>query len=522
MTDTMILDAIDAFLARDVTPHVHRLEHDDIYPEAIVARMRELGLFGATIAAEYGGLGLPCATYADIVERIARVWMSLTGIFNSHLIMSAIVQRNGTEAQKREFLPRFASGELRGGLALTEPDCGTDLQAIRVTARRDGDAYVVNGTKTWISNGIHGSCFALLVKTDLTAEPRHRGMSMLLAEKGPGFTVSRKLEKLGYKGIDSAELVFQDYRVPADRLIGGVEGRGLQHALSGLELGRINVAARGVGIAQAALDESLRYAQVRKTFGVPIAQHQAIQIEARRHGDAHRGVAPAGAPRRRDVRPRRPLRHGGRHGQAVRHRDGAGERHRGDARAWRLRLFHRIPGGTAVSRRTAAGDRRGHQRAAAHHHRPPARRAESGVMLPLAGVRILAVEQYGAGPFGSMQLADMGAEVIKIENPAEGGDVSRSVGPYFLGEHDSHFFQAFNRNKRSITLNLRAPEGQRVLRDLAATADAVLDNLRGDQSPRLGVTYDQLKSANPRIVCAHLSAYGREGSRARHGRATTI
>ena len=205
----MILDAIDAFLARDVAPHVHRLEHDDIYPEAIVARMRELGLFGATIAAEYGGLGLPCATYADIVERIARVWMSLTGIFNSHLIMSAIVQRNGTEAQKREFLPRFASGELRGGLALTEPDCGTDLQAIRVTARRDGDAYVVNGTKTWISNGIHGSCFALLVKTDLAAEPRHRGMSMLLAEKGPGFTVSRKLEKLGYKGIDSAELVFR-------------------------------------------------------------------------------------------------------------------------------------------------------------------------------------------------------------------------------------------------------------------------------------------------------------------------
>jgi alkylation response protein AidB-like acyl-CoA dehydrogenase len=279
MTDAVILDAIDAFLARDVAPHVHRLEHDDIYPEAIVARMRELGLFGATIAAEYGGLGLPCSAYADIVERIARVWMSLTGIFNSHLIMSAIVQGNGTEAQKRAFLPRFALGELRGGLALTEPDCGTDLQAIRVTARRDGDAYVVNGTKTWISNGIYGSCFALLVKTDSTAEPRHRGMSMLLAEKGPGFTVSRKLEKLGYKGIDSAELVFQDYRVPADRLVGGIEGRGLQHALSGLELGRINVAARGVGIAQAALDESLRYAQVRKTFGVPIAQHQAIQLK---------------------------------------------------------------------------------------------------------------------------------------------------------------------------------------------------------------------------------------------------
>jgi alkylation response protein AidB-like acyl-CoA dehydrogenase len=279
VSDSQILDTIDAFLARDVVPHAHALEHDDIYPEAIVARMRDLGLFGATIGTGYGGLGLPCTTYAAIVERIARVWMSLTGIFNSHLIMSAIVERHGTNSQKLEFLPKFASGELRGGLALTEPDCGTDLQAIRVTARRDGDHYLVNGTKTWISNGIYGSCFALLVKTDLHAEPRHRGMSMLLAEKGPGFTVSRRLEKLGYKGIDSAELVFDNYRVPVDRLIGGLEGRGLQHALSGLELGRINVAARGVGIAQAALDESVRYAQLRRTFGVPIAQHQAIQLK---------------------------------------------------------------------------------------------------------------------------------------------------------------------------------------------------------------------------------------------------
>ena len=274
-----ILASIEAFLKREVIGQVHALEKSDTWPAAIVARMTELGLFGAIIAPEYGGLGLPCATYAAIVERIARVWMSLTGIFNSHLIMAAAVQRHGTAAQKRDFLPRFASGELRGGLALTEPDCGTDLQAIRTTARRQGDQYIVNGTKTWISNGIHGQCFALLVKTDPDASPRHRGMSLLLAEKGPGFTVSRKLEKLGYKGIDSAELVFQDYRVPADRLIGGVEGLGLKHALSGLELGRINVAARGVGIAQAALDESVRYAQLRKTFGKPIAEHQAIALK---------------------------------------------------------------------------------------------------------------------------------------------------------------------------------------------------------------------------------------------------
>ncbi len=274
-----ILDAIEQFLARDVVMHVHGLEKADAYPAEIVERMKALGLFGATIAPEYGGLGLPCGQYAQIVERIARVWMSLTGIFNSHLIMAAIVGRHGTDAQKHEFLPRFAVGELRGGLALTEPDCGTDLQAIRMTAKRDSDDYVINGTKTWISNGIYGQCFALLVKTDLSAQPRHQGMSMFLAEKGPGFTVGRKLEKLGYKGIDSAELIFDDYRIPADRLIGGVEGFGLKHALSGLELGRINVAARGVGVAQAALDESVKYAQLRKTFGKPIAQHQAIQLK---------------------------------------------------------------------------------------------------------------------------------------------------------------------------------------------------------------------------------------------------
>jgi alkylation response protein AidB-like acyl-CoA dehydrogenase len=277
--EAAIFASIDRFLERDVRPHVHRLEHDDVYPAEIVARMQQLGLFGATISADYGGLGLSSALYAQIVERIAYVWMSLTGIFNSHLIMAAAVGRFGTDAQKRLFLPRFAAGELRGGLALTEPDCGTDLQAIRTVARREGDHYVVNGTKTWISNGVHGQCFALLVKTDPRAEPRHRGMSLFLAEKGPGFTVSRKLEKLGYKGIDSAELVFENYRVDADRLIGGVEGLGLKHALGGLELGRINVAARGVGLAQAALDEALRYSQIRRTFGKPICQHQAIQLK---------------------------------------------------------------------------------------------------------------------------------------------------------------------------------------------------------------------------------------------------
>jgi len=277
--DRVILDMVERFLEREVAPHAWQLEHDDTYPDEIVEKMKEMGLFGCLIAPEYGGLGLSTVTYAKVIERISRVWMSVSGIINSHLIMAMCVQRGGTEAQKQALLPRFATGELRGGIALTEPDCGTDLQAIRTQARRDGDHYVIRGTKMWISNGIYGNCFAVLVKTDPDAQPRHKGMSLFICEKGQGFEASRKLEKLGYKGIDSAELVFSDYRVSADHLIGGVEGKGLQMILGGLELGRINVAARGVGLAQAALDESVKYSQQRKTFGKPICEHQAIQLK---------------------------------------------------------------------------------------------------------------------------------------------------------------------------------------------------------------------------------------------------
>jgi alkylation response protein AidB-like acyl-CoA dehydrogenase len=277
--DSMVLDAVDRFLEREVKPVCQQLEHDDVWPAEIVEKMKAMGLFGCIISEDYGGLALSTSTYARVIEKISAVWMSVAGIINSHLIMASAVQRAGTDEQKRRFLPRFASGEVRGGLALTEPDCGTDLQAIRTTARLDGDAYVINGTKTWISNGIRGSAFAVLVKTDPKAEPRHRGMSLFICEKGPGFTASRKLEKLGYKGIDSAELLFDNYRVPKANLVGGMEGKGLQQVLSGLELGRINVAARGVGVARAALEESVAYAQVRKTFGKPIAEHQAIQLK---------------------------------------------------------------------------------------------------------------------------------------------------------------------------------------------------------------------------------------------------
>jgi alkylation response protein AidB-like acyl-CoA dehydrogenase len=277
--EAQLLDAVDRWVERSVRPAVREFDHADRYPAAIVEEMRALGLFGATISEEFGGLGLPATTYARIVMRIASVWMAITGIFNSHLMLALAIEKFGTPAQKARWLPRLASGEVRGGLALTEPDAGTDLQAIRMTARRDGAEYVIDGTKTWISNGIEGSCFALLVKTDARAEPRHRGMSLFIAPKGPGLKVGRKLQKLGYKSIDSAELAFDGYRVPADHLVGEVEGQGFYQATGGLLLGRINVAARGVGVAEGALQLATDYSRVRKTFGKPICEHQAIQLK---------------------------------------------------------------------------------------------------------------------------------------------------------------------------------------------------------------------------------------------------
>jgi alkylation response protein AidB-like acyl-CoA dehydrogenase len=277
--ERQLLDTIDRWVERDVKPIVKKYDHEDVWPAETVEQMRELGLFGATVSQRYGGLGLPATTYGKIVMRISRDWMAITGIFNSHLMLALAIERYGTEAQKTAWLPRLASGEVRGGLALTEPDAGTDLQGIRMTAKADGNGYLIDGTKTWISNGIEGSCFALLVKTDPDAVPRHKGMSLFIAPKQEGFTVGRKLEKLGYKSIDSGELVFEDYRLPADNLIGGVEGQGFYQATGGLELGRINVAARGVGVAEGALQLATEYAQIRKTFGKPICEHQAIQLK---------------------------------------------------------------------------------------------------------------------------------------------------------------------------------------------------------------------------------------------------
>jgi alkylation response protein AidB-like acyl-CoA dehydrogenase len=277
--ESQVLDMIERWVARELKPIVREYDHADRYPTHIVEQMKELGLFGATISPEYGGMGLPASTYAKIVMSISSVWMSISGIINSHLMLALAIQKFGTPQQKTRWLPKLATGEVRGGLALTEPNAGTDLQAIRTTAKRDGDHYVINGTKMWITNGAEGSCFALLVKTAPDAQPRYQGMSLFIAPKMEGFTVGRKLEKLGYKSIDTVEMVFENYRVPADHLIGGVEGRGFVQTTGGLELGRINVAARGVGIAEGALKLAADYAQTRQTFGKPICEHQAIQLK---------------------------------------------------------------------------------------------------------------------------------------------------------------------------------------------------------------------------------------------------
>ena len=283
-----LIDSIGRWLEKKVAPIAARLEEADEYPHELVADMCEMGLYGALIEPRYGGLGLSALTYSRIVGRISQEWMSLTGFFNSHLMMALIVQKFGTEAQKDHWLPRFATGELKGGLALTEAGAGTDLQGIRTVARRDGDQFRIDGAKLWITNAIEGDVLAVLVKTDPDAQPRHRGMTMLIAPTRdmatgaslPGVSRGRKLPKLGYRGIDTGEIAFENYACDAAlSLVGGEEGRGFLMATGGLEIGRVNVAARGVGIATRALGEAVAYAQVRRTMGKPIAEHQAIQLK---------------------------------------------------------------------------------------------------------------------------------------------------------------------------------------------------------------------------------------------------
>jgi len=275
-----IVAMIRDFVKRDVEPAAAEGDRLDKYPHQIVERMKELGLFGCIISEKYGGMGLNYLTYAIIIEEICKGWMSIAGVINSHLIMAYIVENFGTEDQKRHYLPAMARGEKRGGIALTEPNCGSDVQAIESSAVRQGDHYIINGTKMLITNGEHGNTFAVLAKTDKNTTPKHKGIGCFILEKGgPGFTHGRHMDKLGYRGIDTSELIFEDFHTPITTLVGMREGEGFKQMMGGLEVGRINVAARAVGVATAAFEKAIAYAQQRHTFGVPIAQHQAIQIK---------------------------------------------------------------------------------------------------------------------------------------------------------------------------------------------------------------------------------------------------
>ena len=277
---TQIVNMVREFARRELDPIVSEYEREDIIPLDVIEKMKDMGLFGITVPEEYGGMGLDYTTFAMIFEELSKTWMSISGVIGTHHIMEYVIVNFGTDEQKQRFLPAMATGEKRGGLALTEPNAGSDVQSIELSAVKDGEEYVINGTKMFITNGRHGNTFALMTKTDPNAVPAHRGMSCFIVEKGgSGFEVGRDLDKLGYRGLDTCELIFQDFRVPMDNLVGGEEGRGFQQVMGGLETGRINIAARAVGVATAAFEAAIKYAQQRKTFGVPIAQHQAIQLK---------------------------------------------------------------------------------------------------------------------------------------------------------------------------------------------------------------------------------------------------
>jgi len=271
--------SLRTFVDREIRPVAREMEQAGVYPEKIVDGMKEMGLFGVTVPVEYGGLGLDMVSLAIVFEELSRGWMGVAGILGSHSVACRLIAQSGTEAQKSQYLPDLASGRKRTAFALTEPDAGSDLQGIRSHATRGPDGYVVNGRKVWITNARHADVLPVLIKTDLNAAPAHRGMSMLLVEKGtPGLSVLRDMGKLGYKGPESCEVLLEDVHVPATSLLGGAEGRGLQQALAALESGRINVAARAVGVSEASLQAALAYAKERKAFGQPIAEFQAIQL----------------------------------------------------------------------------------------------------------------------------------------------------------------------------------------------------------------------------------------------------
>jgi alkylation response protein AidB-like acyl-CoA dehydrogenase len=284
-TQKAIVETVRDFVEKDVIPVADEMEQRDEFPEAIVEQMKELGLFGLTVPEEYGGVGESLTTYALTVVELARGWMSLSGVLNTHFMGCYLIKKFGTDEQKQSFLPRMATGEVRAALAMSEPEAGSDVQSIRTKAIRDGDDYVVNGQKMWLTNGLRAGLVMTLVKTDPEADPPHKGISMLMVEKepgepkpAPGLDVGKNIDKMGYKGVETVEMTFSDYRIPTSSLLGTEEGQGFRQVLDGIEVGRVNVAARAVGLSTRAFEEAIKYSQERKAFGKPISQHQAIQI----------------------------------------------------------------------------------------------------------------------------------------------------------------------------------------------------------------------------------------------------
>ncbi len=274
-----IVSNVGTWVDREVKPNASEFEHADEFPEPLLKGMSDMGLFGIKIPEAYGGLDLSFECYAGVCIELARGWMSLAGIINTHVLVGYAINEYGTEEQRNHYLSKLVEPEIRCALSITEPDAGSDAQAIKTTARRDGDDYVINGQKMWVTNGHRAGVYLVMTKTDPAAQPRHRGITaFLVPHDTPGFIKGKKFEKLGYKGVETTELAFEDARVPASAVLGGREGSGFQHIMSALEVGRINVAARGVGVAQAAFDDAIRYAQKREAFGVPIFQHQAQQL----------------------------------------------------------------------------------------------------------------------------------------------------------------------------------------------------------------------------------------------------
>ena len=346
---SQIVNLVREFVARDVEPVADRYDNEDVYPAELVETMAEMGLFGITIPEEYGGLGLDYTTFAMIFEELSKGWMSISGVIGTHHLMAYIIASFGTEEQKRRFLPGMATGAIKGGTAITEPEAGSDVQNIQTSAVKDGEEYVLNGTKMFITNAENGNAFAVLAKTDPDSDPPHRGIGCFIVEKSAtGFSVGQHLDKLGYRGIDTCELVFRDCRIPIENLVGGQEGQGFRQVMSGLETGRINIAARAVGVATAAFEAAMDYAQRRHAFGVPIVKHQAIQMKLADMATKIQAGAPPDLRCRSEEGRRRACGPGCGNGQALRQRGVRRGDAGGHAHPRGVRLRQGLPCGTLL------------------------------------------------------------------------------------------------------------------------------------------------------------------------------